>query len=110
MSKNVMWIDAEDPIEVGFLIETSHETDGWTRFELADRPPYTNQSREPRPVGWCGSYNNVATYGRGVWAVARVARNGRTKIARVTDQGLLRDFLDTVGYPELLDALLGAES
>ena len=100
-----MWIDCTDTHEIGFLIETSHETAGWTRYELSERPPYTNQSREPRPVGWCGSYNNVATYGRGVWKLAKLLPNGRAQITRVKDPEEIAEFLESVGYGELLGEL-----
>ena len=103
-----MWIDCDpdsDPT-TGFLVEITHETKGGTRHELRLRPPYTNQSREPRPMGWCGTYNDVATYGCGVWRVVRsVPESGRCKIEKVTDPEALEAFLEEVGFPDLLAEL-----
>jgi hypothetical protein len=79
---------------------------GQHRHELRLRPPYTNQSREPRPKGWCGSYNNVSTYGRGIWRVIRRVENGRCKIEEITDSDRLANFLEEFGYPDLLDELV----
>lgn len=106
-----IWIDGPDHIStpVGsafFLVAHSHHLKGWTRHELRDTPPRTNQSFEPRPIGWCGSYNDVSTQGRGVWRVTRVAKNGRVQLTRVTDPTELREYLDETGFPDLLDDLI----
>jgi hypothetical protein len=108
MNAETLWIDCDpdDMPEMGFLVEINHENKGSTRYELRLRPPYTNQSREPRPTGWCGSYNNVSTFGRGIWRVIRRVENGRCKIEAVTDSAQLADFLEEFGYPDLLDELV----
>lgn len=105
-----IWIDGPDHIStpVGaafFLVEHSHCTKRWTRHELRDTPPRTNQSFEARPRGWCGTTNDVSTHGRGVWRVTRVAKNGRVQLVRVTDPAELREYLDEVGFPDLIDEL-----
>lgn len=102
------WIDGPDHITapVGstwFLVSHSHALKSWTRYELRDSPPKTNQSFEDTPIGWCGTYNDVATYGRGVWRVVRVAKNGRVQLARVTDRAEIAAYLDEIGFPDLVD-------
>ncbi len=100
-----MWIGPDETLNVGdkgFLIEISHTTDRWERHELRDTPAYTNQSRKPKLNGWCGSYNNVATYGRGVWEVVRVAKNGRAFIKELEGDEM-QAVLDYLGYPDLTD-------
>ena len=102
------WIDGsgnETVGDAGFLVHIENQVKGWERFELRDRPPYTNQSREPMPIGWCGSHNDTSTYGKGVWQVVQVARNGRVQINKVLDRDKLEAFLNEYGYPELLDDL-----
>ena len=106
--KTQKWIDEQPGYAVGsagFLIEFSNENTGGSRFSLDDRPPYTNQSHEPRLSGWCGSYNNVGTYGRGAWRVVKEAQNGRLKIEKLAGDEL-GDFLEAMGYPELNPAAL----
>lgn len=103
-----MWIDGENLSvgEVGFLVRISNPFSGREWYDLSDRPPYTNQSHQPRPRGWCGTYNNTGTYGEGVWKVTRVAKNGRAQIVEVTGRDDLVAFLDEYGFPELLDECL----
>lgn len=97
-------LDLGDLPEVGsvhFLVEISKDG-GYTRYELRDTPPYTNQSREPKLNGWCGSFNNVATYGKGLAKVIRVAKNGRVLVESVArDCEEAQATLDELGYPEL---------
>ncbi len=100
-----MWIGPDETLSVGdagFLVEISHTTDRWERHELRDTPAFTNVSREPQLHGWCGSYNNVATYGRGVWRVIRVAKNGRCLIQELEGDEM-QAVLDDLGYPDLTD-------
>lgn len=111
MSKiNSMWIDGDDLSvgQTGFLVQILNETRRSERIEMRDRPPRTNQSHAYRPNGWCGSSNDVSTYGLGVWTVTRVAKNGRAQVARVTDRDALEKFLDEYGFPDLLDECLEA--
>jgi hypothetical protein len=108
---SAIWIDDDncefhwDSDGIGFLVETHRELDGGARtYSLRQHPPRGNQSGAPRLEGWCGSWNNVSTYGRGLARVARRAHNGRLCLARVpATPGLL----DELGYPELaeLDAV-----
>lgn len=98
------WIDEQaEPLSVGdagFLVRNSYENTGGERYELRDTPAHTNQSHMPRLVGWCGSWNNVSTYGEGVWKVIRVAKNGRLLLQEI--EGAERQaFLDEYGYPDL---------
>jgi len=99
-----MWIGPDETLEVGsngFLIENSNPYDGWNRYELRDTPAFTNRSHEPRLHGWCGSYNNVSTYGHGFWVVTKVAKNGRALIKEL-DGDELAAALEELGYPELI--------
>lgn len=96
-----MWIGPDLTLEVGqtgFLIEQSHATQGWNRRILHCLPAYTNVSHQPKLNGWCGTWNDVATYGRGVWVVERIARNGRAFIRELTGEDL-RAALEDLGYP-----------
>lgn len=87
--------------DIGFLIRNSNENTGTDRFSLRWTPAHTNQSHEPRLNGWCGTYNNVGTYGEGIWKIIRIAKNGRTLIEEVNDEQEREAFLDDVGYPDL---------
>ena len=100
-----MWIGPEKTLSVGdkgFLIEHSNSTQGWERYELRDTPAYTNQSHKPKLHGWCGSWNDTATYGHGVWEVVRVAKNGRAFIKELEGDEM-QAVLDDLGYPDLTD-------
>lgn len=88
---------------VGFLIESDNPYSGSARAYLSDRPAHTNQSNEPRLSGWCGSYNDVSTYGRGLWRVVKILPNGRVKIEEVIGEDLA-SALEDLGYPELVPA------
>lgn len=100
---------------VGFLVENSHNTKGYANFTLRDTPPRTNQSHEIRVHGWCGTYNDLATYGKGIARIVRVFKNGRVKIevmTRDTDEAdfavkatefetIIREFLEETGFDDL---------
>ena len=104
-TNSTRWIGPDDTLTVGtigFLIEHSNENTGVSRFELRDTPPYTNRSHEPRLTGWCGTWNNVGTYGQGMARVKRLARNGRA-LVRKLDGDELAAALEELGYPELLE-------
>lgn len=99
----IKWIGPDDMLAVGqtgFLIEKTHSIDGWTLFELRDLPAHTNVARMPKLHGWCGSWNDVSTYGRGVWRVERVARNGRA-LVRELEGDHLTAALEELGYPDI---------
>lgn len=87
--------------QVGFLVEISHATKGWTRYEVREHPPKTNQSFKPMLRGWCGSYNDVSTYGLGMVRVERVTKNGRAFVRELTGGDLVHA-LDDLGYPDLV--------
>lgn len=111
MSNQTMWIDDVDQeMEEGltaFLVRVNNGVQGWTRYEMRARPPHTNQSNEPRPFGWCGSWNDASTTGQGVWRVIRVAKStGRVRIRQVTDRAELEAFLEECGYPDLIEDLV----
>lgn len=97
-------IDESNLPDVGsihFLVEI-RKSGGFTRHDLRDTPAYTNQSMEPRLEGWCGTYNDVATFGRGLVKVGRVAKNGRVLLNTVdstSPEG--RAYLEDMGYPDL---------
>lgn len=98
-----MWIGPDENLKVGdqgFLIEISNKVSGYERHELRDTPPYTNRSHEPRLEGWCGTYNDTATYGKGMWVVDRVAKNGRAFIRKLEGDDL-EAALEEFGYPDL---------
>ena len=106
-----IWIDSDDlsTIEVGetgFLVEVENQLTGYHAFSLYSSPPKTNQSHQYRAHGWCGTTNDTAVYGRGVWRVVRVAKNGRIKIEKITDRSKLETFLEECGFPGLLEACL----
>lgn len=106
---SAIWIDDENcefpfgSFRIGFLVEVDREQDGGAKtYSLRQHPARGNQSGAPTLEGWCGSWNNVSTYGRGLARVARQAKNGRLCLARVpATPGLL----DELGYPELADEL-----
>lgn len=98
------WIGPDESLKLGdkgFWIEKQNPYNGgWEKHELRDTPAHTNQSNRPLLDGYCGSYNNVATYGRGSAKVIRVAKNGRCLIQTIEGQELT-DFLEESGYPDL---------
>lgn len=109
MSNKQKWVDGDGEMTVGskgFLTCNHHELKGWSRYKLRDMPPKTNSSFEDRPYGWCGTYDNIATYGEGVWEVIRIAKNGRALLQEITDTETLAGYLDETGYPDLLDEML----
>lgn len=102
-----LWIDGEHGVgDAGFLVRISNPVKGSDRYELRNRPPTTNQSHQPRARGWCGTWNDTATHGCGVWKVVRVAKNGRVQLVEITDRSALVAFLDEHGFPDLLDECL----
>ena len=108
MSKQI-WIDADDSLSIGdrgFLVCNENTMKGWQRHYLRDTPPRTNVSLADTPYGWCGTYNDLATYGCGAYEVIRVARNGRLLLQEITDAETLSGFLEEFGYPDLLDEML----
>lgn len=102
-----MWINNCDDKnfkigDMGFLSVHSRQQRA-DFYRLRQRPPHTNRSGEPRPNGWCGETNNVSVTGIGVWRVVRIAKNGRIQIQKIKAREEIVSFLDTVGYPELLE-------
>lgn len=98
------WIDCDysDRVgTIGYLVETFNSSSGSTSFELRERPLRTNQSLQPRLVGWCGETDNKSRTAMGVWRVARINATGdRAQIVQLTGAELAA-FLDRDGYPEL---------
>ena len=87
---------------IGFLVRISNQIKGWERHELRDTPAYTNESRQPKLNGWCGSWNDTSTHGCGLAKVVRVAKNGRVLVQEVdkdSDEG--QATLEELGYPGL---------
>jgi hypothetical protein len=98
-----MWIGPDENLNVGdkgFLIKISNPVSHYERYELRNTPPYTNQSHQPVLEGWCGSYNDTSTYGKGMWVVERMAKNGRAFIRKLEDEELF-NALEEYGYPDL---------
>lgn len=99
------YVDADAEVEVNrpyFLVEADHTGYGGvtTRWQLRDQPLRTNQSHQPRLVGWCGETDNVSRHARGMVRVTSIAGNGRARIVRL--QGAeLTAALEQAGYPEL---------
>ena len=84
-----------------FLVRKCHKTRGGvSHYELRDTPPRTDQSFEWRLNGWCGTHNDLATYGEGMIEVIKVASNGRLQVRRL--EGIdLYHALEEFGFPEL---------
>ena len=100
-----MWIGPDESLtvgQIGFLIEHSNAFKGWKHYEVRDVPAHTNQSFEPRLHGWCGTYNDRATFAHGMARVERVARNGRAYV-RSLEGAELREALEELGYPALAE-------
>jgi hypothetical protein len=98
-----MWIGPDETLEVGdvgFLVERRDITRGSATFSLQERPPYTNQSNEPRLEGWCGTWNDLSTHGRGCARVIKVARNGRALVKTLSGSELSA-VVEELGYPDL---------
>ena len=104
MTTTTQWIGPNENLQmgdVGFLIEFSNpQNGGYTRWDLRDIPAYTNQSCRPLLEGWCGSYNNLATFAHGMGKVIRIAKNGRC-LVKSLDGDELQAALDNLGYPGL---------
>lgn len=100
-----MWIGPDESLragDVGFLVERSHNLHGTSRYGLCDTPAHSNLSHEPRLHGWCGTTDDVATYGRGMARVERLAKNGRA-LVRVLTGDELAEALEEHGYPDLAE-------
>jgi len=97
------WIDCElsaMPGLTGYLVETVH--DGKVSWSLRERPLRTNQSNEPRLMGWCGETNNRSRTAHGVVEIVKVNKaNDRAMVARLRGERLA-SFLESDGYPELI--------
>ena len=107
--KRTMWIDTDEintgampKGSPGFLVEISPQGKA-TRYNLRDTPAKTNRSCEAKLRGWCGSTNNVNVWAYGIWKPVKTSLNGmRTLIQEVTDRAELEQFLEAVGWSELL--------
>jgi len=106
MSGNTHWIGPDETLKVGdfgFLI-VKDDNFGGERWSLSDTPAHTNMSHEPRLNGWCGTYNDIATFARGMAKVVKIARNGRAQVVRLGGVELV-EALEELGYPELIGDL-----
>lgn len=88
------------PGAVAFLIATKRDDAKTEHLYLSDTPAHTNQSREPRLEGWCGTTNNVAKFARGVVRVERVRSNERADVTSLEGEELEQALLE-LGYSEL---------
>lgn len=98
-----LWIGPDDSLAVGdsgFLIERHHTLKGWRRYSLDPLPAHTNQSRQPRLYGWCGTTDDVAVHAHGMARVVRIAPNGRA-LLKALDADELAAALQAAGFPEL---------
>ena len=97
------WIDADPGVTagvVGFLVEHHNTRHSVSSLCLEDRPAHGNQSPAPHLHGWCGTFNDVATYARGVVRVDQVLSNGRALVQELAGDEL-HAALQALGYPEL---------
>ena len=112
MSQEQIWVDLDylpdDPEfkSIGFLIERAHTRHNSSTYSLRDRPCFTNQSHEPRPLGWAGTNDDYALYGRGIWRVIKTLPNGRCLLERVTKREEIYRYLDENGWPDLISQLV----
>lgn len=95
--KTDFWIDNPEqpdlnPGDLYFLIEKSNTINRWHRHELRLTPPKTNQSFQYRIHGWCGTYNDISTYGSGIVQITQIAKNGRVQLHRLTEDSDKFDF------------------
>jgi hypothetical protein len=106
------WIGPDETLsvgDVGFLIEQTHENQGWTRYDFRITPAHTNMSREPKLFGWCGTTNNLSTHGRGMARVIRVAKNHRVLVEGLAGAEV-EAALEELGYPELYKVQVAADN
>jgi len=89
-------------VNVGFLIESSHDFKSGSRWHLSDRAARANMSGEERSSGWCGTTDNVALYAHGVGRIVRTANNGRVLLKQLTGEEARAAYLD-LGHPDLAD-------
>jgi hypothetical protein len=82
---------------IGFLVQREPEGKA-ARYSLSGTPAHTNQSREPRLFGWCGTTDNTAVYACGLATVAKKANNGRVLLKRVE---ATPELLEALGYPDI---------
>ena len=103
-----LWIDYDDAEtiqgEIGFLVRTQDQNVSGSpeTYHISLRPAHTNQSREPRLRGWCGTTQGQATFAEGLAKVVRVTKNDRAMVARVP-QSEEAAALEELGYPELAE-------
>lgn len=97
------WIGPDENLklsDVGFLVHFKNQLKRYERYDLRDTPAHTNESHKPRLHGWCGSYNDLSTYAKGMGKVIRVAKNGRCLIQPLEGDEL-QAALEELGYPDL---------
>jgi hypothetical protein len=105
------WIDGDYAVgHVGFRIDTSNPIRQTASTLLTQHPAHTNASCQPRLYGWCGSTNDTNTYALGLAKVVRQGRHGRVQIVEVRALAEIAQFLEEVGYPDLLDQLSAFET
>jgi hypothetical protein len=106
-----LWIDGNYEVgHVGFRIHQSNPIRHTATTLLTQYPAHTNQSGQARLYGWCGSTNDTNTYAMGLAKVVRQGRNGRVQIVEVRALAAIKQFLEAVGYPALLDQLSAFET
>lgn len=88
--------------EAGFLVEVCPQGKA-SRWLLRTRPQVTNDSQEPRLVGWCGETDNVSRFARGLARATVFTPNGRARIYPVVGEDC-KTALELLAYPELLPA------
>ena len=97
------WIDADEQMiagQIGFLVETEHNLEGWNRKYLWSEPACGNMDHSPKLSGWCGTTDDVAIYARGMAKVIKLTNNGRAYVQTLSGPELTAA-LAKCGYPEL---------
>lgn len=98
-----VWIDACDVSDIGFLVSNTRQGSE-PYVTLRDYPARTNQSRQPRLEGWCGTTNDVSCHAKGLARFVRY-NSSRTRVLVqliAPESVAAREYLEAEGYPELI--------
>jgi hypothetical protein len=73
----------------GFLVSQTNRF-GVETNTLNETPAHTNGSYEPRLFGWCGTYNDTATYGDGLAVITKIYTVDRARGKKLYGKEALR--------------------